>query len=1179
MVGARRAGAGVGGWWPVALVACGLVACGGGDGDGSVPPPDGGTPPPAVVKVEIVQQQGALLTPGTRTTFTARALDASGNAVSGAVVAWTTNKPTVAVDAGGVVTAGASLGSALVTASAGGVTSAPVMVAVAQPAAGARLVSDGEVAVAPAVIDAATTTGRVGSRYTVTLAGSAPAVGQLLVPTGAQPVAGRVVAVTPVASGSALTVEVVPLLDLFDALSIDETVPLASLVPTYGAGAPVATRTLADGRIQQDFVATIPAGTRDGRAVKRQPAKAGAKRKGSGRLEAGSPLLHSFEFGPLECEASVATLSLDTSQLNVSIVNTVSASVLVVKQAGVTTHVRIGTSGDLGLTAAGPIELRAQIDGKLTCELEFVKLRIPVPPPVAAVAIPTIPIGVKLEAEGALKAPAISFDIKGSATRPVVLGIDVMPQVPTVESLSNPGNEQLQFALGVDPKLKDSPADWTLAASLDAGLYAKLAITNPLILLAHAAFDTPEELALFELFAGERLEAEWNRLEWQMAHPGADSASAYRDRLLVAIGVADDVPSLLRWFGVTLDNELPELKIEGPGQTSPTGLGQISLTSFTQGDQVTLRAVLDADSLRHTDPFAYASTPVYNVVRVEFWRLGVDGIAGTKLGEVTRAAASAASGKAEPDVYTLAWRTDSADSTRDRYWAVVVPVFFSSFPLRVSEMTGWTGVKESGNNELDGIDALVVAPGSGKVYGIAHTFGASTFDNVTYDTHGGLDVVVFEWSPEGRLLRLLYVGSSADDLAYQAKLGADGALYLAGTTVGVGMIGDQPSLGVPMSAWAARVDLGDGSQPMRLAWARQFADNRQYERGTGLALGPNGEVYLAGSISVPGTVGGDAFGVTCGDVTAKGNLDCGDLVLTRLDAAGNVVWRVRDTQPGWQTSARVNVGADGKVWVNGQTLCDVHTESTVCEPNATKDANGRVQRYSGMVGVWLYGADGLGGALNTLRSDTAAQAKQPMSGPCGTVSATGLLLAGTANGSVDGSGVTRGADVQLMQLDAIGQVAWSRLYGSAGDDAGLGACLLAKPDASGWWLAYGTGGWLPESLSAAYGGGAHDVALLSLDATGLPLWARELGGAGDDVPYAVASDDRGGVYVAGRSTGQVTDANVFAGGTDFFVAKYSQMGGLLQKASLQQPRRAPAIAKTSAKATDSARKPQRVDLR
>lgn len=94
-----------------------LAACGGGGGDSVAPPPP--PPPSAPVAMVVLSATAATLVPQQPTQLTATPKDASGNALAGRTVTWTSSASTVASVNAGLVTAVAP-GSATITATSEG---------------------------------------------------------------------------------------------------------------------------------------------------------------------------------------------------------------------------------------------------------------------------------------------------------------------------------------------------------------------------------------------------------------------------------------------------------------------------------------------------------------------------------------------------------------------------------------------------------------------------------------------------------------------------------------------------------------------------------------------------------------------------------------------------------------------------------------------------------------------------------------------------------------------------------------------------------------------------------------------------------------------------------------------------------------------------------------------------
>lgn len=262
------------------------------------------------------------------------------------------------------------------------------------------------------------------------------------------------------------------------------------------------------------------------------------------------------------------------------------------------------------------------------------------------------------------------------------------------------------------------------------------------------------------------------------------------------------------------------------------------------------------------------------------------------------------------------------------------------------------------------------------------------------------DAGVFEWGT--------YVGGELgvheEDVVWALALDAQGDVYVAGRTSGVAGIGSpgahQPNFGGgPSDAYVLRL----GAQGQRI-WGTYYGGSGS-DIGYGVALGPDGVVYLGGqsssdtSIATPGTfqpvkaamgdgfiarlddsgarvwgtyfggsehdVGGSVAAYPGGVVYAHSGRSTGqatpgvhqeqlggdiDAVVGRFDAAGQRLW---STYIGGATGEMANdlaVGADGAIYVIGDTT----SAAAIATPDAFQTA------LAGVIDVFAMRFDGAG---------------------------------------------------------------------------------------------------------------------------------------------------------------------------------------------------------------------------
>jgi hypothetical protein len=145
------------------------------------------------------------------------------------------------------------------------------------------------------------------------------------------------------------------------------------------------------------------------------------------------------------------------------------------------------------------------------------------------------------------------------------------------------------------------------------------------------------------------------------------------------------------------------------------------------------------------------------------------------------------------------------------------------------------------------------------------------------------------------------------------------------------------------------------------------------------------------------------------------------------------------------------------------------------------------------------------------------------------------------------------SDIFILKLDAVGNFIWAKCVGGISSDNGNAISV----DGSG--NAYVTGSFIGTAdfdpgvgtynLSSS---GLSDIFILKLDAAGNFLWARSMGGIGDDIGFSIAVDDSGNVYTTGLFQGTAdfdpgagTSFLNSAGDEDIFISKLDVAGNFV----------------------------------
>jgi hypothetical protein len=412
------------------------------------------TPPPEDSKVAsiIITPETVLVTEvGVEHQLTAMAYNASGDVVE-AEIAWaSSDELVVIVDENGVITSQVSAGSATVTATADGVDSQPTVVIAAMPVSNSVLVSDAQFIGDPELVDP---NGGfdVGTRYIVRLMDIAPPdIGDTLLASEDMEVGGRVVDVVEENDGTVtVTLEAVPIDELFDELVIDETIALTDddiSIPQEIQDAFDITR-LEDGSYQF----TLKEGAAAVSATNQAPYAV---------LPSGVVV----QQGPFECQVPVSLpITIGAVQTNLNPF----FNVIFQYDTNNGGFQKLAVQG--GLTVENKVELglSASISAKISCAAGFFTITIPIGGPLALVLGGQVPLDAGFSVGGSISWLDFQAEFTGKAEASVELGV------------ACPGGTNCSFLNELETDV-ESDVDWpqslddTLQFDIDPslGIFAK----------------------------------------------------------------------------------------------------------------------------------------------------------------------------------------------------------------------------------------------------------------------------------------------------------------------------------------------------------------------------------------------------------------------------------------------------------------------------------------------------------------------------------------------------------------------------------------------------------------------------------------------------------------------------------------------------------------------------------
>jgi hypothetical protein len=574
-----------------------------------------------VARLEIRPSTLLLTDAGETRQMTAVGYDAAGQPTAVDVVWSSTDPGTIAISADGTATAASALGSSLITASAQGVTSVPVLAVVAEPVAGAVLVADEQVVGGPVPISHPDDYGP-GWRYRITLTDMAsPAVGTLLIASGGAAVVGRVVSVAASGDDLVVTLELVPVPELFERLVIDESIPLDDV--------PV---TLAAGMDQHYRLHTVAGG-----ATRFLPRSPDVAWRPAGMEVAAEGV--EFNLGPFGCTATGGLPQLDLPQPKLEV------------KTRLTFHLvygdvfeKLSLEGEVDAEFGYRPVFKAVFEGKVSCDKVIGKVVIPVSGFATWAFSAIVPIGIGMDLDAKLTVAEVGFDVGATAGATMELGIacpgggacgaitelETRPITPTFQFIAPAGTDQLRIELGV--------YGYALA---------RLSLGSPL--------SESLQFQAIEAKAGVK-----QSIDLMTAHAQARNPAYGSDFKLVTkigIGPGKDLKKALKavgdLMGVKLDFSIDLLPDLAPLAESPKGTFTIEPATVQPGDS-TQQGELATFTV-NLDPVTYLG--IRSVDKVEFfWRKDVEGAEGEFTLENGRPACSSID--ASPGQTTFTCQTD-----------------------------------------------------------------------------------------------------------------------------------------------------------------------------------------------------------------------------------------------------------------------------------------------------------------------------------------------------------------------------------------------------------------------------------------------------------------------------------------------------------------------------------------
>jgi hypothetical protein len=409
--------------------------------------------------------------------------------------------------------------------------------------------------------------------------------------------------------------------------------------------------------------------------------------------------------------------------------------------------------------------------------------------------------------------------------------------------------------------------------------------------------------------------------------------------------------------------------------------------------------------------------------------------------------------------------------------------------------------------------AAVAVDVAGSSYVGGSFAGTTSFGAAPLTSAGGRDAFLVKLDADGGTLWSLRAGGEGQDAITTVGVAPDGDVIVAGTFEGTLDLGGAPLVSLAAGdAFVARL-----SSAGQVLWSARLGgpDN---QRPAALAVDAGGDVLVYGDFAGSITIGADTW-------SAAGSKD---LFVARLSGDGQPTWSAQLGSSALEVASGLALDpGSGAMLLTGRFTGFTNLGGAAFTSNGMADAF-VVKLASDGSHVWSFAY-----------GDSSYQEGSAIAvAPDGS-----LLVGGGVSGSIDfGGGPLTAAgstDAFVAKLAPDGAHVWSRLYGDAAFQQTSG---LAVDELGQITLMVGFNGAIDVGTGPIASNGLNDVLLAKLDPAGAPLWARGVGGSGDELAVSLALDAGGGLRFAGSFSGAGDfggQAFASAGGTDVMVARYA----------------------------------------
>ncbi len=342
------------------------------------------------------------------------------------------------------------------------------------------------------------------------------------------------------------------------------------------------------------------------------------------------------------------------------------------------------------------------------------------------------------------------------------------------------------------------------------------------------------------------------------------------------------------------------------------------------------------------------------------------------------------------------------------------------------------------------------------------------------------------------------------------------------------------------------ISFGINAKSQNFIWAKKMG-GLWFDYSMDIAVDASGNVYTTGSFADTADFdpGPGVFNLTSLSFN-------GDMFVSKLGVSGNFIWAKHMGGASGVGGNSIVVDAAGNVYITGAFEGTIDFDPGSGIYNLTS---------AGYTDIFICKLNSSG---NFVWAKQFAGANYYDSGYSIAVDASGnVYTTGRFTGTIDfdpGIGTynltTAGTyDIFISKLDASGNFILAKQLGGTSTDESMSIAIDAIGNVYTTGAFWGTSDFDPGpgifNLTTFGALGHPDIFISKLDASGNFIWAKQMGGANNDEPRALAVDINGNVYTTGQFTG-TSDFdpgtgvfNLTAGNFDVFISKLSSSGNFI----------------------------------